>query len=326
METNVVYHLDFLRNKLPDHCANLIIADPPYFEVKGDFDFTFDDFQHYLQHVERWGQECARILAENGTLIWWGDYRRIAYAQIILDKHFNLLTNGVWVKINGRTQQCSFEEARCLVNNTERFLVYETKSKHGENRSFYSPNAGDFFEGYEPLRQWLRAEYKSLGGVAHIIRQTGNSVFSHHTARSQWSFPNPKNVEELLLLYAAKGVDIEKKRAEYEKQRAEYRAKRRPHFGELYKMRSVIPFDQEAHLTGAYDFPTKKPPTLTRQLIETMSREGDLVVVPFAGSGTECAEAKRVGRNFVAYDIDARAVKMATDRAAAVQHEPKLAI
>ena len=91
-------------------------------------------------------------------------------------------------------------------------------------------------------------------------------------------------------------------------------------------MRSVIPFDQETHLTRAYDFPTKKPPTLTRQLIETMSREGDLVVVPFAGSGTECAEAKRVGRNFISYDIDARAVEMATDRAASVQYEPKLAI
>ena len=326
METNVVYHLDFLHNKLPDHCANLIIADPPYYEVKGDFDFVFNDFDDYLKHVEAWAKECARILAENGTLIWWGDYRRIAYAQIILDKYFNLLTNGVWVKINGQTIRNSWAEARCLVNNTERFLVYETKSKHGENRSFYSPNAGDFFEGYEPLRQWLRAEYKSLGGVGHIIRQTRNSVFSHHTSRSQWSFPSPKNVEELLPLYAAKGVEIEEKRKEYEKQRAEYRAKRRPHFGELYKMRSVIPFDQEAHLTRAYDFPTKKPPTLTRQLIETMSREGDLVVVPFAGSGTECAEAKRVGRNFIAYDIDARAVKMATARAAAVQHEPKLAI
>ncbi len=338
METNVVYHLDFLRNKLPDHCANLIIADPPYFEVKGDFDFTFDDFQHYLQHVEMWAKECARILAENGTLIWWGDYRRIAYAQIILDKYFNLLTNGVWVKINGQTMKNKWEDSRCLVNNTERFLVYETKTTPGVNRGFYSPNAGDFFEGYEPLRQWLRAEYKSLGGVEHIIRQTGNSVFSHHTAKSQWSFSSSKNVEELLPLYAVKGVGVEEKRKEiankraeyekarqeYEKRRAEYEVNRRPHFGALYKMRSVIPFDQESHLTRAFNFPTKKPPTLTRQLIETMSREGDLVVVPFAGSGTECAEAKRCGRAFIAYDIDRRAVEMTIARAEATQHEPKL--
>ena len=338
MKKNAVHNHDFLCNDLPDHCANLIIADPPYYEVKGDFDFVFKDFDDYLKHVEAWAKECARILAENGTLIWWGDYRRIAYAQIILDKYFNLLTNGVWVKINGQTMKNSWTEARGLVNNTERFLVYETKTTPGVNHGFYSPNAGDFFEGYEPLRQWLRAEYKSLGGVEHIIRQTRNSVFSHHTAKSQWNFPSPKNVEELLPLYAAKGVDIEEKhkqiegkraeyekaRQEYEKQRKEYEAKRRPHFGELYKMRSVIPFDQESHLTRAYDFPTKKPPTLTRQLIETMSREGDLVVVPFAGSGTECAEAKRCGRTFIAYDIDRRAVEMTLARVEATQHEPKL--
>lgn len=338
MKKNAVHNHDFLCNDLPDHCANLIIADPPYYEVKGDFDFVFKDFDDYLKHVEAWAKECARILAENGTLIWWGDYRRIAYAQVILDKYFNLLTNGVWVKINGQTMKNSWTEARCLVNNTERFLVYETKTTPGVNRGFYSPNAGGFFEGYEPLRQWLRAEYKSLGGVEHIIRQTRNSVFSHHTAKSQWSFPSPKNVEELLPLYAAKCVGIEEKRKqiegkraeyekarqEYEKQRKEYEAKRRPHFGELYEMRCVIPFDQESHLTRAYDFPTKKPPTLTRQLIETMSREGDLVVVPFAGSGTECAEAKRCGRAFIAYDIDRRAVEMTLARVEATQHEPKL--
>ena len=221
MKKNVVYNHDFLCNDLPDHCANLIIADPPYYEVKGDFDFVFKDFDEYLKHVEAWAKECARILAENGTLIWWGDYRRIAYAQIILDKYFNLLTNGVWVKINGQTMKNSWTEARCLVNNTERFLVYETKTTPGVNRGFYSPNAGDFFEGYEPLRQWLRAEYKSLGGVEHIIRQTGNSVFSHHTSRSQWNFPSPKNVEELLPLYAAKGEDIEEKRKHIEGKRAE---------------------------------------------------------------------------------------------------------
>ena len=331
MKKNDVHNLDFLCNDLPDHCANLIIADPPYYEVKGGFDFVFKDFDDYLKHVEAWAKECARILAENGTLIWWGDYRRIAYAQIILDKYFNLLTNGVWVKINARTMKNKWEDARALVNNTERFLVYETRTTPGVNRGFYSPNAGDFFEGYEPLRQWLRAEYKSLGGVEHIIRQTRNSVFSHHTAKSQWNFPSPKNVEELLPLYAAKGIEIEEKRKEYEEKRKEYEekrkeyeAKRRPHFGELYKMRSVIPFDQESHLTRAYDFPTKKPPTLTRQLIETMSREGDLVVVPFAGSGTECAEAKRCGRTFIAYDIDRRAVEMTIARAEATQHEPKL--
>ena len=189
METNVVYHLDFLRNKLPDHCANLIIADPPYFEVKGDFDFAFDDFQHYLQHVEAWAKECARILAENGTLIWWGDYRRIAYVQVILDKYFSLLTNGVWLKINARTMKNKWEDARCLVNNTERFLVYETKSKHGENRSFYSPNAGAFLKATNRYDNGCARNIKALAELNTSSDKRAILFFLTTQAEASGAFP-----------------------------------------------------------------------------------------------------------------------------------------
>lgn len=33
-----VHHSDWLNNELADKSVKLIIADPPYFEVKGDFD------------------------------------------------------------------------------------------------------------------------------------------------------------------------------------------------------------------------------------------------------------------------------------------------
>ena len=63
---NKVYHCDFLNNSLPDKCANLIIADPPYFEVKGEFDFIWKSFNDYLKDVEKWAVECKRILSDNG--------------------------------------------------------------------------------------------------------------------------------------------------------------------------------------------------------------------------------------------------------------------
>jgi len=60
---NRVHHLNFLNNTLPDKCATLIIADPPYFEVKGAFDFVWDNMKSYLLDVEKWAKECKRILA-----------------------------------------------------------------------------------------------------------------------------------------------------------------------------------------------------------------------------------------------------------------------
>ena len=100
--------------------------------------------------------------------------------------------------------------------------------------------------------------------------------------------------------------------------------RRRPFFGELYNFRDIITASQETHITKLYDFPTKKPPTLTRQLIETCSRPGALVVVPFAGSGTECEAAKVSVRRFIAFDTDPRAAAMAQARADAANHEPTL--
>ena len=51
MELNKIHNINFLENTLSDKCANLIIADPPYFEVKGDFDFIWDSFEALLKQV-----------------------------------------------------------------------------------------------------------------------------------------------------------------------------------------------------------------------------------------------------------------------------------
>ena len=100
MEYNKIYNINFLDNNLPDKCAKEIIADPPYFEVKGEFDYIWKSFNDYLKDVELWAKECKRILADNGTLFWWGDNENIAYSQIIIDKHLRLLKSCRWENTN----------------------------------------------------------------------------------------------------------------------------------------------------------------------------------------------------------------------------------
>ena len=76
----------------PDNAFDLIVVDPPYFEVKGEFDFAWSSFESYLADVEMWAKELARILKDNGSLLWWGHAKKIAYSQIILDKYLNIET------------------------------------------------------------------------------------------------------------------------------------------------------------------------------------------------------------------------------------------
>ena len=66
--------------------------------------------------------------------------------------------------------------------------------------------------------------------------------------------------------------------------------------------------------TAKYDHDTVKPETLTRALILTCSRKDDLVVIPFAGSGTECAMAKKENRKYIGFDIEKKYVDMSNNR------------
>ena len=51
---------------LEDKSQHLIIVDPPYFEVKGKFDFVWESFDDYLKDVEKWAVEIKRVMADNG--------------------------------------------------------------------------------------------------------------------------------------------------------------------------------------------------------------------------------------------------------------------
>ena len=131
---NRVHHLNFLNNTLPDKCANLIIADPPYFEVKGAFDFVWEDMQQYLKDCVKWVTECKRLLADNGTLFWYGYAKNIAYSQVILDEYFEFLNFITWVKKDGmQYQYYSVDTARMFTPNNERLLMYENKYNKEDN-------------------------------------------------------------------------------------------------------------------------------------------------------------------------------------------------
>jgi len=60
--------------------------------------------------------------------------------------------------------------------------------------------------------------------------------------------------------------------------------------------------------------PTQKPLALTNRIVQHFSERGDLVVVPFAGSGTECVSAKTLGRNFWAVEVNPLYVALALSR------------
>jgi site-specific DNA-methyltransferase (adenine-specific)/adenine-specific DNA-methyltransferase len=65
----------------------------------------------------------------------------------------------------------------------------------------------------------------------------------------------------------------------------------------------------------------QKPEHLIERLVKASSREGDLVLDPFAGVGTCPVVCRRLGRHFIAFESDSELVHIATTRLAAVVTE-----
>lgn len=292
MELNKIHNINFLENTLSDKCANLIIADPPYFEVKGDFDFIWKTFDDYLKDVEEWAKECKRLLADNGTLFWYGHAKKIAYAQVIFDKYFNL-ENSIAIEFNRQTKK-SVEYLNCFAPVSERLLMYS------KNENYL------FFRTY--LREKRLAKGYTIKQVAEKmgVYQALYGFYEQDNTGSQ--IPTEEQYNKLVTI-----LDLE---VEYS-QVARY-------FNNFKKLFDIMRFDQESHITAKYDHDTVKPEKLTRALILTCSRPNDLVVIPFSGSGTECAMAVKEGRETIGFDIEEKYCKMSNKRVQNILRQPSL--
>jgi len=319
MKLNKVHNIDFLNNDLPDKCAKLIIADPPYYKTKGDFDFIWKTFDDYLLDVKKWCLECKRILADNGTLFWYGGSKNIAYSQIIFDKHFNLINNLIWNKGSFMGLEES-EGLRSFAPCTERILFYGSKSQDTTGlkeveKEYIAPRNPFAIE----LKKARIKKGVSINAVAEYGKFYGN--VNHGGSVTNWERGyNIPNKEQWKILCD----NLPIVRTEYDNLRTEYEHLRRP-FNNKFNLQEILNFSNEAVKVGnKYDHDTVKPETLTRALILTCSRENDLVVVPFSGSGTECAMSVKEKRNFIGYEITEKHAKMSQERANKILKEPTL--
>lgn len=322
MELNTVHHCNFLENTLPDGCAKLIIVDPPYYEVKGEFDFIWPTFAKYLQDVRRWADECTRLLAENGTLFWYGHAKKIAYTQVLLDRRLTLVNSLVWHK--GKFMGLEYsEELRSFAPCTERILMYTNETYN--------------LTGCVTLiRDYIRAEIMAAKGkiiLKDVNAALGTATNGGGVASSCLSLEKAEpamitaEMYERLQQWLGCGFlsrSYESLRQEYDKLRADYESTRRI-FNNFLHLQEVLNFSNESSGTGSkYDHDTVKPEKLTRALMLTCSNPGDLILVPFAGSGTECAMAAKENRQFVGFEIDEKHVRTANRRIGGHISQPQL--
>ncbi len=82
------------------------------------------------------------------------------------------------------------------------------------------------------------------------------------------------------------------------------------------QMRTVwdIPNNKEKDEIAYGKHPTQKPIRLLARILNLSSKPGDICLIPFAGSGSDCIAALKSNRYFLAFEIDPKYVQIANKR------------
>lgn len=187
---------------------------------------------------------------------------------------------------------------RSVFRETYRVLV------HGGRACVNIANVGR--KPYIPLHSYLMQDLLELGFVmrGEIIWNKSSSA-GPSTAWGSWksaSNPTLRDVHEYILIFSKGSFS------------------RNGHLGQ-----NTISRDEFLEYTkSVWDFPAESarrvghpapfPLELPRRLIQLYSFEGDVVLDPFAGSGTTCLAARDAGRHFVGYEKNAEYVHLAEQR------------
>jgi site-specific DNA-methyltransferase (adenine-specific) len=84
------------------------------------------------------------------------------------------------------------------------------------------------------------------------------------------------------------------------------------------QMRTVwdIPNNKQRDELAHGKHPTQKPVRLIKRMLSISARPGDLLLVPFAGAGSDCVAAKEMNINFLGFEIEPEFVTISGKRLA----------
>jgi DNA modification methylase len=167
---------------------------------------------------------------------------------------------------------------------------------------------------------WIHGTYHNIGIINFALQILSVEIINEVVWYKRNSFPNLSGrrltASHETILWAHTGGD--KKRRYY----FNYDASRDMWSPEdLLKtqgkqMRTVwdVPNNKEREELAYGKHPTQKPVRLLKRMLKISARPGDLLLVPFAGSGSDCVAAHELGINFVGFETDAEYVRISNDR------------
>ena len=285
MELNKIYNMDCIEymKTLPNECVDLIIADPPYYKaINEKWDKQWKTEKEYLGWTQQWFDECVRILKPTGVFYCYGNFDILSKQKVLIfDKQLNFRQNVTLSKglraIAGRTS----DKLRMFPTASEYLLYYVKQDEYFDT----------------PFSRIMNQKMKELNltqlDISKLeLSKNGNITGWVHNKLKGIQIPTKNQWEKICKLF-----NIENKYNELVRQ---------------YNKERYI-FNLPTGITDVWDFipdkvryghKTQKPKDITDRIIKASSNEGDLVYIPFAGSGSEIVSCINNNRSYIATETN----------------------
>ena len=282
--------------KIEDNSIDLVVADPPYWKVIGEkWDYKWKTEEDYVKWSLKWIEEVARILRIGGTFYCFGYFRTLALLVPHLEQFGLELRQQIIIDKGIRTVSGRATKKYKIFPNVTESILFIIK----DNKKFIKP--------------FLKEKQKEIGLTA---KQINEALGVKSNGGGMWSIYTGNNVceqfpTEELWNKLSKILNFN---LSYKKVAQTFN----PQMG-YTDVWTDIDFYKEKHL-----HPTQKPLRLIKRLVEASSNEGDIVLDPFAGSGSTQVACIHLNRHYIGIEMDTNYYQMASKRIALERSSPKI--
>ncbi|EMF4353497.1 site-specific DNA-methyltransferase [Providencia rettgeri] len=309
---------------LPDNCIDLIATDPPYFQVKScSWDNQWENVTAYLSWLDEMLAEFWRVLKPNGSLYMFCGSKLAADTEILVRERFNVLNHIIWAKPSGPWLRACKADLRSFFPSTERIIFAEHyQSPYKGKSSEYLQQCRELKENVlKPLIEYFKQARDLLGITAkEIHKATGKQMASHWFGYSQWQLPSEPDYLKLQDLFKRVAEEKLSKnpldrehaelvmqqailRREYHELAEQYQLLRRP-----FTVTVDVPYTDVWNYSSVQYYPGKhpceKPAEMMEHIINSSSREGDVVADFFMGSGATIKAALKLNRRVIGVELE----------------------
>ncbi len=335
MQTNTLHNgqlqlinadcLNYLKT-LPSNSIDLILTDPPYFQVKKNaWDNQWPDVETFLAWLDEVLVEFWRVLKPSGNLYLFCGSKLAADTELLIRSRFDVFNHIVWAKPSGVWRRAHKPHLRSFFPSTERIIFGGHYDAEGfaKGCSQYATKCTELKKTvFKPLMDYFKKAKDTLNVSAKEINEaTGTQMCSHWFSYSQWKLPTEKQYQQLQDLFADKSGELSRSHAElsdeysllnneygellkeYSELKKEYEELRRPFYvTDEVPYTDVWTFAPVQYYQGKH--PCEKPADLLEHIISTSSRENAVVLDAFMGSGSTGQACLKLNRKFIGIEME----------------------